>query len=80
MRRKIKEATGKVEQWSYNCGFKLSAGKSDRQDLKLYGHNMEPADHFKYLGMWSDRKATWETHVEKVEVLNVLRAERLGSK
>ncbi len=46
---KIKEAMGKVEQWSYNWGFKLSPSKSchmlfirkkgiDKHNLKLYGH------------------------------------------
>ncbi len=87
---KIKEAIKKVEQWSYNWGFKLSSSKSchmlftrkkgiDKQYLELYGHNMETVDCFKYLGMWLDQKGTWKVHMEKVEskckkVINLMRA------
>ncbi len=87
---KIKEAIKKVEQWSHNWGFKLSSSKSchmlftrkkgiDKQNLKLYGHNMETVDCFKYLGMWLDQKGTWKVHMEKVEskckkVINLMRA------
>ena len=87
---KIKEAIGKVEEWSYNWGFKLSVSKScymlftkkrsvGDQNLKLYGENMERVDHFKYLGIWLDEKGTWKIHVEKTEekckkVNNLMRA------
>ncbi len=64
---KIKEAIKKVEQLSHNW---LSPSKYrhmlftrkkgiDKQNLKLYGHNMETVDCFKYLGMWLDQKGTY---------------------
>ncbi len=62
----------------------------DKQNLKLYGHNMETVDGFKYLGMCLDeiKKGTWKVHMEKVDskckkAINLMRAlvwERLGSK
>ena len=66
---KIKQAIGKIEQWSYNWGFKLSTSKYcymlltrkkgiDKQSLKLYGQHMEKVDNFKYLGIWLDQKGT----------------------
>ncbi len=57
---------------SYKWGFKLSPSKSshmlftrkkgiDKHNLKLYGHNMETVDGFKYLGMCLDQKGYMES-------------------
>lgn len=60
--KKIKEAILKVEQWSYNWGFKLSPAKCcymyftrkrkiGEQSLNLYGQPIEKVKEFKYLGI-----------------------------
>ena len=76
--KKIKEAILKVEQWSYNWGFKISTSKScymyltrkkkiEERTILLYGQPMEKVKEFLYLGMWVDERCTWKIHVEKLE-------------
>uniref|UniRef100_A0A3Q3BK07 ribonuclease H n=1 Tax=Kryptolebias marmoratus TaxID=37003 RepID=A0A3Q3BK07_KRYMA len=87
---KIKKAIKKVEKWSYEWGFKLSASKScfmvvtnkrniDTGTLTLYGQPLERVKDFKYLGLWLDNYYTWKTHIENLEtkckkVINLLKA------
>ena len=53
------------------------------QDLKITvcGQELERTDHFKYLGIWFDKRLTWAVHIQKMrekckKVLNVMRCLR----
>uniref|UniRef100_A0A3B5QMN0 Reverse transcriptase domain-containing protein n=1 Tax=Xiphophorus maculatus TaxID=8083 RepID=A0A3B5QMN0_XIPMA len=86
----IKKAISKVEKWSYEWGFKLSASKScymvvtkkrniNIETITLYGQTLERVTEYKYLGLWLDSTYSWKTHLDNLEtkykkVINLLKA------
>lgn len=88
--RVIQGTIDKVEEWSYNWGFKMAVSKTcymiitkkrklGNVKLRIYGQEIERVKEFKYLGVWIDEKCRWKTHISKVEtkckkVLNLMRA------
>lgn len=87
--QRMQQGVDKVQKWALDWGFRISVEKTkfmlftkrrSIQDLKITvgGSELERVEHFKYLGMWFDKRLTWAMHIQKIierckRVLNVMR-------